>query len=192
MPNFSALKDRIGSLTQMHDKLKQLSEKCAAKSNEADVYKKCYDGLLSEYANALAESKYFAARLDKTRKEKEKLEEKQTEGPLDIVKIISEMKFEIHTIYDVFKNYHRAVQKVVPVAMESIMYNQDPKQVVESIKKQLDVATLEASARMLLENELPSNQALKFGEYLEKTTFKALSEKPIVDPNNPESMEMDT
>ena len=60
------------------------------------------------------------------------------------------------------------------------------------LEKQLDFAALEASSRLLLDNDMPSNKALQFSEYLEKNSFKTIRMTPIIDPNNAESMEMDT
>ena len=130
MPNFSALKEGIGLLKQMYEKVDKILKQCETKSKEAETYKKSFDGLLSDYAEALAESKYYSGRLDKMRIEKEKLEHKQSEGPLDIVKIIEEQKFEVDTMYDIFKEYHKAVQKSVKKVMDAIMDSKDPKQVV--------------------------------------------------------------
>ena len=192
MPDFTALRDRIASLSDMSKQLEQISKKYEQKCKEADTYEKCWSDLLSDYAEALAESKFFAARLAKTRKEKEKLEEKQTDGPLDIVVIIEEMKFEVDTLYDTFKNYHDAVQKSVPMVIKSIMQDKDAKAVVKVLEKQLDCASLEASSRMLLENDLPSNQAIKFSEYLDKNSFNSIRKTPVPDPKNPEGMEMDS
>ena len=192
LPDFAGLRDRIASLSQMSKQVETITQKYEQKCKEADTYKKCWDDVLSDYSEALAESKFFAARLTKTRKEKEKLEEKQTDGPLDIVVIIEEMKFEIDTLYDVFKNYHVAVQKSVPMVMKSIMDNNGAKHIVELLQKQLDCASLEASSRMLLENDLPSNKAIKFSEYLDKNSFNSIGKTPVPDPKNPEGMEMDS
>ena len=59
-------------------------------------------------------------------------------------------------------------------------------------EKQLDCASLEASSRLLLENDLPSNQAIKFSEYLDKNSFDSIRKTPVPDPKNPEGMEMDS
>lgn len=192
IPDFTALRDRISSLSDMSKQLEEMSKKYEQKCKEADTFEKSWTDLLTDYAEALAESKYFAARLDKTRQEKEKLEEKQTDSPEDIVKIIAELRFEVDTLYDILKNYHRAAQKIVPMVMKSIMQDKDPKAVVKLIEKQLDCASLEASSRLLLENDLPTNQAIKFSEYLDKNSFDSIRKTPVPDPKNPEGMEMDS
>ena len=176
----------------MSKQLEKIGKKHEQKCKESDTYKKCWEVLLDDYAQVLAESKFFASRWTQARKAKEKLEEKQTECPLDIVEIIREMKFETDTLYDLFKSYHAAVQKCVPMVMKSIMQDKDLKAVVEVLKKQLDCASLEASSRMLLENDLPSNKAMKLSEYLDKNSFSSMSQRPVPDPKNPEGMEMDS
>ena len=44
MPDFAASDDGIGLLTEMYARLKQISQKCAQKSKEADVCKNRYIG----------------------------------------------------------------------------------------------------------------------------------------------------
>lgn len=192
MPNFQSLEQRITTLRELCPQLSKILKELQSKSKEADTYKKCFDGLLDEYAEALAESKFFALRYGQAKAQKEKLEEKQSVGPLGIVEVIEELRFEVDTLYDILKHYHLAVQKCVPAVEMSIMQHNNPKEAVEVLKKQLDTATLEASSRFLLENDLPTNQALKFSKFLEKNSFKTIAMRPNPDPNDKESMEMDT
>ena len=183
------LQDSIGSVKQVNEQVADLKSKFDDKCKEIKMVRKCHDTLLSEHARLAAQSKYFAQNWHKTRIEKEKLEHKMSEGPLDIVEIIKEMKYETDMLYDVMKNYHLGVQKSVQEIRQAIMENNNPQEIVKRVQKCLDSATIEASARFCFESDAVSNKSVDFARWLQENSFNSLPMKPIPSKEDIELMD---
>ena len=112
-----------------------------------------------------------------------------SEGPLDIVEIIKEMKYETDMLYDVMKNYHLGVQKSVQEIRQAIMENNNPQEIVKRVQKCLDSATIEASARFCFESDAVSNKSVDFACWLQENSFNSLPMKPIPSKEDIELMD---